>query len=260
MALEVNRSLLKRVGGISVDASQLLALFARELLDATNEPFRVSAVRVEFNDGAHGGATTAFAGSSSNGEKMEFLLEKAYKKSCAVVSADGKVAALPLLVSGGDGNRCVGAMVLESEARFSANERMTLEIIAGYVAAVGYHATVDMAREYRSFDELVEESERIKYEENMLHVQNQVMDNCLSMIKHETIYYPGRIRTLIEELRREDTDNSLWASKITTMRELMEYYNSIFGVLSACAMRQLDDYNLWYQKCRWLPYGNICSR
>ena len=28
----------------------------------------------------------------------------------------------------------------------------------------------------------------------------------------------------------------------------MEYYNSIFGVLSACAMRQLDDYNFVVSK------------
>ena len=241
MALEVNRRLLKRMDEESVNAKQLFTLFARELLDATNEPFRVSAVRVDFYNVAHGGVTTAFAGSSANGEKMEYLLDKAYKKSASVVSADGKATALPLLVSGSEGNRCVGAMVLESEARFLANERMTLEIIAGYVATVGYHATVDMAREYRNFDELVEESERIKYEENMLHVQNQVMDNCLSMIKHETIYYPNRIRELVENINNGKSDACVTPEKIFAMRELMDYYSSVYGTLTTCAANQLDD-------------------
>ena len=241
MALEVNRCLIKRINGKSVDAARLLDLFARELLDATNEPFRVSAVCVGFNDAVHGGVATAFAGTTVNGEKMEFLLDKAYKKSAQVVSTDGKVVALPLLFSGGEGNRCVGAMVLESEARFSANERMTLEIIAGYVATVGYHATVDMAREYRNFDELVEESERIRYEENMLHVQNQVMDNCLSMVKHETIYYPNRIRELVGHIDSGVNDDKISSEKIVAMRELMDYYSSVYGILTTCAANQLKD-------------------
>ena len=241
MALEVNRRLLKRINEDSVDAKQLFTLFTRELLDAINEPFRVSAVRVNFYDVVHGGATTAFAGTSLNGEKLEFLLEKAYKKSSSVVSADGKAMALPLLVSSSEGNKCVGAMVLESEARFLANERMTLEIIAGYVATVGYHATVDMAREYRNFDELVEESERIRYEENMLHVQNLVMDNCLSMVKHETIYYPNRIRELVGHMNNTEGNEHVSTEKIFAMRELMDYYSSVYGILTTCAANQLDD-------------------
>ena len=241
MALEVNSRLLKRINSESVDAKRMLALFAQELLDATNEPFRVSAVRVDFYDAVHGGVTTAIAGSSVNGEKLEFLLEKAYKKTAPVVSSDGKAIALPLLVSGGDGNRCVGAMVLESNARFLANESMTLEIIAGYVATVGYHATVDMVREYRNFDELVEESERIRYEENMLHVQNQVMDNCLSMVKHETVYYPNRIRELVGRIKCGENDESVSLKGVLAMRELMDYYSSVYGILTTCATNQLDD-------------------
>ncbi|MBR2608040.1 MAG: DUF5113 domain-containing protein [Bacteroidaceae bacterium] len=259
MALEVNRRLLKRMNGKSVDSAQLLALFARELLDATGEPFRVSAVRVDFYDAAHGGVATAFAGSSANSEKMEFLLDKAYKKTASVVSADGKAMALPLLVSGSDGNRCVGAMVLESDARFSANERMTLEIIAGYVATVGYHATVDMAREYRNFDELVEESERIRYEENMLHVQNQVMDNCLSMIKHETIYYPNRIRELVERMNNGENDAPVSTEKILAMRELMDYYSTIYGILTTCATNQLDDTAFTPQRISFAEVAAECA-
>lgn len=239
MALEVNRRLLRRMNGEPVDAARLVALFAEELLAATDEPFRVSAVRVDFHDVSHEGTATALAGVSASEERLEYVLEKAYKKCEPATSSDGKVVAVPLLVTCGDGNRCVGAMVLESEARLSSNERMTLEIIAGYVASIGYHATVDMAREYRNFDELVEESRRIVYEENLLHVQNQVMDNCLSMIKHETIYYPNRIRELVERIK--SGGENLSPEKISSMRELMDYYSSVYGTLTTCAANQLDD-------------------
>ena len=238
MALEVNRCLLKRINGKPIDVSHLVTLFAEELLAATNEPLRVSAVCVDFYDVAHCGMRKASAGVSAGAEKMDFMLERAYGKSSMVLSSDGKVVAFPLLVSGGDGSRCVGAMVLESEVRLSANERMMLEIIAGYVASVGYHATVDMAREYRNFDELVEESRRISYEENILHVQNQVMDNCLSMIKHETIYYPNRIRELVGCIVKSE---SVSYDKIVAMRELMDYYGSVYGILTNCAAKQLND-------------------
>ena len=241
MALEVNRRLLKRINGELVDASRLVALFAEELLAATADSFRVSVVRVEFYDAANGGVVAASAGASTSDEKMAFLLEKTYKNSASVVSSDGRAVAIPLFVTGGDGSRCVGAMVLESEARVSSNERMTLEIIAGYVASVGYHATVDIAREYRSFDELVEESRRIMYEENLLHVQNQVMDNCLSMIKHETIYYPNRIRELVTRIKGNESCEEVNPEKIAAMRELMDYYSSVYGILTTCAANQLSD-------------------
>lgn len=241
MALEVNRGLLKRINSGFVDASRLLSLCAEDLLAATAEPFRVSAVCVHFYDAANGEAITALAGSSANNEKMEFLLDKAYKKSSSLLSSDGLVTALPLIVSGSDGNSCMGAIAFESDARILVNERMTLEIIAGYVASVAYHATVDMAREYRTFDELLEESERIRYEENLLHVQNQVMDNCLSMIKHETIYYPNRIRELVERIIKAENGEKINFEKIAAMRELMDYYSSVYGILTTCAANQLSN-------------------
>jgi len=127
------------------------------------------------------------------------------------------------------------------------------------VATVGYHATVDMAREYRNFDELVEESERIRYEENMLHVQNQVMDNCLSMIKHETIYYPNRIRELVERMNNGENDAPVSTEKILAMRELMDYYSTIYGILTTCATNQLDDTAFTPQRISFAEVAAECA-
>ena len=78
----------------------------------------------------------------------------------------------------------------------------------------------------RSLDDLElaeDEHRRRLFEEGRLHVQNQIIDNCLSTIKHETMYYPGRILQLAE---KQPVD-------ITTLSETVNYYKEIFTLLSA---------------------------
>ena len=70
---------------------------------------------------------------------------------------------------------------------------------------------------------------RLQYEDGRLHVCNSVLDNCLSTLKHETMYYPSRIRNLID-----DGDGS-----IQNINELAVYYKEIYTLLSAQAMRQV---------------------
>lgn len=234
-ALEINRRLLRAVDGKRPDAGQLANIFAEELQDAMSGIMRISAIRVAFVDASSNRMQLSLPSSFSGDERVEYSLEKALSASSVYTVADGTVTAFPLLVSTGDDNRCVGAVAVGTQRRLSFNDRLTLEIIAGHMASVGYHSTVGMAREYRSFDELVEESERMKYEENMLHVQNQVMDNCLSMIKHETIYYPSRIRELIGQLMECDNDVDKRSSRLAAIRELIEYYSTVYGVLTTCA-------------------------
>ena len=237
-ALEVNRRLLSAVDGKRPDARQLVNIFAKELQESMSEIMRISAVRVAFVDAATGRTLLSASSSLSGDERVEFSLEKSLATATLYTASDGTVTAFPLLVSLGDENRCIGAIAVETERRLSFNDRLTLELTARYMASVGYHSTVSMAQEYRSFDELVEESERMKFEENMLHVQNQVMDNCLSMIKHETIYYPSRIRELIGKFMQDGGDADERTLRLAAMRELLEYYSSVYGVLTTCAGNQ----------------------
>ena len=236
--LEVNRRLLSAVDGKRLDAAQMVNIFAKELQLAMSEIMPVSAVRVAFVDVATNRTLLSASSTLSGDERVEFSLEKSLASALVYTAADSTVTAFPLLVSVGDANRCVGAIAVETERRLSFNDRLTLELTARYMASVGYHSTVGMAQEYRSFDELVEESERMKFEENMLHVQNQVMDNCLSMIKHETIYYPSRIRELIGKFMQSGSDAEGRNLRIDAMRELLEYYSSVYGILTTCAGKQ----------------------
>ena len=87
--------------------------------------------------------------------------------------------------------------------------------------------------------ELAEDEHRRRlYEESRLHVQNQIIDNCLSTIKHETMYYPGRILQLAE---RQPVD-------LATLNETASYYKEIFSLLSAQADSQSAA--VGFRRCR----------
>lgn len=62
-----------------------------------------------------------------------------------------------------------------------------------------------------------------------LHVSNSVLDNCLSTIKHETMYYPSRIAQMLEKGSGTDID---------VLDELVGYYGDIYAMLGMQARSQ----------------------
>ena len=75
---------------------------------------------------------------------------------------------------------------------------------------------------------LEDEYRRAELEDQNLHVSNAVLDNCLSTLKHETMYYPSRIRQLLDA-----GDNG-------SLSEVTDYYRELYGVLSLQASRQVE--------------------
>jgi hypothetical protein len=79
--------------------------------------------------------------------------------------------------------------------------------------------------------ELVQDNcRRANLENERLHISNSILDNCLSTLKHETMYYPSRIQQLID-----GTDQHL-----DYMSQLAIYYKELYYILSSQAMRQVD--------------------
>lgn len=88
--------------------------------------------------------------------------------------------------------------------------------------------SIDASRRQQTSLELAEdELRRVRLEDDRMHVSNNVLDNCLSTLKHETMYYPSRIRMLIDG----GGDN------LPMMREVVVYYRELYSLLSAQAMR-----------------------
>ena len=81
-----------------------------------------------------------------------------------------------------------------------------------------------------NMEDAEDELRRIEYEGDRLHVVNSVLDNCLSTLKHETMYYPARIRALIEGDRQN----------LDTVAQLVDYYKELYTMLSAQAMAQIE--------------------
>ena len=106
------------------------------------------------------------------------------------------------------------------------DDRLMLELVANYVAIIVYNAVELVAQKYRDIEVAQDEARRVVREENQLHVQNMVLDNCLSTIKHETIYYPNRIKQIIDRLA-EIKDEKEERSQVETMAELVGYYRGL---------------------------------
>ena len=77
-----------------------------------------------------------------------------------------------------------------------------------------------------------DELRRAMMEEDKLYVSNAVLDNCLSSLKHETMYFPSRIRQLL--LRGE----------LEALPQVAGYYRELYGVLSGQLLRQTDEHRL----------------
>jgi len=81
-----------------------------------------------------------------------------------------------------------------------------------------------------NIEQAEDECRRVQMEEARLHVSNSVLDNCLSTLKHETMYYPSRIRQLIDSP----------SADVKTIAELATYYRDIYSLLSEQASRQME--------------------
>lgn len=76
--------------------------------------------------------------------------------------------------------------------------------------------------------EQIETMNRVQYELDRVHIQNRILDNCLSTIKHETMYYPARIQQMALSGNTDKDD----------LMQLMHYYNEVYTILLEQAQRQ----------------------
>lgn len=242
LVLEMNGRLLKvatQSGRRTIE--ELAQNIVDEFYACMGETMRIKVVSLLLDAGKGSGQLIVSAPDGSVSARDGARLEHLFKSGESIVMPSG-VERATTLYAVNDGERTqVGVLEVVTERPLSENESVSLELVANYLASVAYHSAVRVARGYMALEELEEEAERVSYEENRMHVQNMVMDNCLSMIKHETVYYPNRIRELAVQAL-SSVDGSVAA--VADMRELMDYYSSVFGILSNCAVRELDSTGL----------------
>ena len=177
---------------------------------------------------------------SRPGQEMPEMVEQCF--SAGEYLSEQHLQAIPLMVEAGGEHQCVGVLYLERrEGTEQETDRLLFELVARYVTIVVFNAVVKLATKYRDIESAHEETRRASWEDSMLHVQNMVLDNCLSTIKHETIYYPNKIKQIVGRLNTQKLSETEEREAVETMTELIEYYKGIFTILSSCASRQLEE-------------------
>ncbi len=237
--LEVNRQVLS--ASQKDEGEDIAATLVREMMNGVNELLPIDQLALAVWHDDRRTLEYAFAAPDEDIEPMREAMVHSFEHESVRWQEKDRIKCLPLWVETGGENRCTGVLAVKTALHAGReDDRLMLELVAGYVAIVLYHKVVLMAQKHRDIESAQDEARQVQREENRLHVQNQVLDNCLSTIKHETIYYPNRIKQIIGRLHTplsvEDEQEQL-----QTISELIGYYKDIFALLSSCAARQLDE-------------------
>jgi hypothetical protein len=239
--LEINRCALNAPAYQQEDLQGFLSGMVNSLHQELNGLVTLDGWGIAVADDVSHQLCYAFAESNEGEETMKQAMQHCFKLKSATWMAEEGIRCLPLCVEVGKESRCVGVMAMRFNTRTEQEDnRLMLELVAGYVSILIYNAVELIAQKYRDIEWAHDENRRVLHEENQLHVQNMVLDNCLSTIKHETIYYPNRIRQILERLQQE-TPPEEEVRQVEAIDELIGYYKDVFTLLSSCASRQLEE-------------------
>ncbi len=152
-------------------------------------------------------------------------------------SADGLCHALPLNLTLDDEARMIGAVGFRLEHGTDETWQIIKGMVVNYLATALYSCVIRFESGFRDIEQIEDELERIRYEENRLHVSNLILDNCLSTLKHETVWYPNRIVQMVGDIEATAVAERT-RTQVSDMEELVDYYREIFGILSQYALSQ----------------------
>ena len=116
----------------------------------------------------------------------------------------------------------------------SSEEQEKLQVIVRQIRSA-LLSSINMASAQQTSTELAgDELRKLEMDNYQLHVSNSILDNCLSALKHETMYYPSRIHQLVNG---ETPD-------LDAIDELVSYYRELYQMLTLQAVRQISPYHL----------------
>ena len=160
-------------------------------------------------------------------ETLRQFMTLTYHNAVSITDNRLSIVTLPLKV---DSEGVVGVLgVLTHKKQLTKREEQMLQWVSRCVAVCVYCTNTRMEELRHELELKQDEARRAEAERNRIHVQNMILDNCLSTIKHETMYYPNRIKDL---LARQEVDSDVY--------DLIHYYKEVFTLLSECAMKQLE--------------------
>ena len=122
--------------------------------------------------------------------------------------------------------------MLETETNWSQFVMVILTLCSLVSLVLAVRRSSQRRKEMQIYsDQLILQQElhdKTQYELDRVHIQNRILANCLSTIKHETMYYPARIQQLTQYANVDMAD----------LHQLMAYYNEVYTILLEQAQRQ----------------------
>ena len=220
------------------------------VLSRLKELHEINSVRLLLYRGKGEKIGTFLQGKEDYGVLADSLLSQAYETENAVVDEMSNTQIYPLLLRlNGNERLCIGSVAVNYGTYRMQKEDFIFEnYIVNYLAILLYEAVIQRGQDLENVESAENEKQRSLYERTRIKVQNQILDNCLSTIKHESMYYPSRMKQIIRKLEEQEEHHDLKTS-IHSLRELAEYYKEIYTLLCAQADRQIDT---GYFKCEKL--------
>ena len=237
----VNRTLFSTASGTEALGDEVLEKMVRRMFNELNEMILLENMALAVYDEETCRLKTVCFAPEEGEEELHERLQRCYDSGQMQWAGATKWSYLPLWVETGGEKHCVGVLALKLARAYSREEdRLLVEMVCNYLAVMLYNVVVRVNRKFHDIELAQDEARRSLFEENQLHVQNMVLDNCLSTIKHETIYYPSRIKQVADRLSG-DVTAAQRKELLENMSELVGYYKDIFTLLSSCASRQLEE-------------------
>lgn len=240
--LELHRSMLHTVARYNPDesAERLLGELLAATLSGLKELHETDGVGILFHNKISGRKVKLSDGEITYPDLTDAQLESCLAGLEEIGDRVINTRFYPLKVVAENGEEtCIGAFAVNSGNYTMQQEDIILErYVVGYLSILLYEAVICSHRDREDTELAENETQRATFEENRLRVQNQILDNCLSAIKHESMYYPSRIKQVVRGIGTEENPQEL-AEKIRTLTELAEYYKEIYTLLCAQADRQL---------------------
>jgi signal transduction histidine kinase len=146
------------------------------------------------------------------------------------IKKSGKEIYVPLSFSKGEAQRRIGVLVLHRTImQERRNDRVLIQLIARFITILLSNTVMQKQEKWDDIELARDEQRRAEWEENLIHVQNRLLDNSLSTLKHETIYYPHRILQIVEQMGK--SIETYDACQLADLIELTSYYKEMYTLL-----------------------------
>ena len=208
--------------------------FVNDLFNGFCDVKRFDGLAIVVNSDNGKGLLTAVSEHCRNAQTLTQYAQETYRQPDRETRHDS-IVAYPLTVSEEGQEQTIGGMALAMHGgTLSDDEEIIVRLMAQLTSIYLNNSLVQLNIRTNDIEMMEDEERRAGHEESVVHVQNMILDNCLSTIKHETMYYPNRIKQL---LNNKDTNGEV---DVATIHELASYYKDIYSILSANALRQVS--------------------